>query len=72
LTLQRWLVESENFDENSSMGPRRILLSHSGDETPAAGELALWLREMEFEVWLDVDELKPGDFKSGDCALPRL
>ena len=53
------------------MGPRRIFLSHSGDKTPAARELALWLREMGFEGWLDVDELKPGDFKTGACAPAR-
>jgi hypothetical protein len=42
----------------------RIFLSHAGEETQAARELALWLREMGVQVWLDVDELKPGDLWS--------
>ena len=38
-----------------------IFLSHAGEDTPAAKELAGALRQAGLEVWLDVERLRPGD-----------
>ena len=38
-----------------------IFLSHSGEDTSAAKELAGHLRQAGLEVWLDAERLKPGD-----------
>ena len=38
-----------------------IFLSHAGEETANAKELAHQLRQAGVEVWLDVERLKPGD-----------
>lgn len=39
----------------------RVFLSHAGEDGPAVKELAGRLRQAGLEVWLDVDELQPGD-----------
>ena len=38
-----------------------IFLSHSGEDTPFARELAQLLRPAGVDVWLDVERLEPGD-----------
>lgn len=38
-----------------------IFLSHSGEDTPFARELAQLLRPAGVDVWLDVERLQPGD-----------
>lgn len=38
-----------------------LFLSHAGEDSGAARELAGILREAGLSVWLDVEELKPGD-----------
>lgn len=38
-----------------------VFLSHAGEDTAAAQQLAHGLREAGLEVWLDVERLKPGD-----------
>lgn len=38
-----------------------LFLSHSGEDSENARELAGQLREVGMNVWLDVDNLKPGD-----------
>jgi energy-coupling factor transporter ATP-binding protein EcfA2 len=38
-----------------------LFLSHSGADSAAAKELARRLREADLKVWLDLDELQPGD-----------
>jgi hypothetical protein len=38
-----------------------IFLSHAGNETEAARAIAKQLRDAGVQVWLDVEELKPGD-----------
>jgi hypothetical protein len=38
-----------------------LFLSHAGEDSAAAKDLANRLRQAGLEVWLDVDELKPGD-----------
>jgi hypothetical protein len=38
-----------------------IFLSHSGEDTPSARELAQLLRPAGVDVWLDVERLQPGD-----------
>ena len=43
------------------MGDALIFLSHSGEDTPAARELARLLSGHGLRVWLDVEQLTPGD-----------
>jgi len=38
-----------------------IFLSHPGEDTPFARELAQLLRPAGVDVWLDVERLEPGD-----------
>ena len=38
-----------------------VFLSHAGEETQVAKELAHQLRQAGVEVWLDVERLRPGD-----------
>ena len=43
------------------MGGPLIFLSHSGEDTQAAKELARHIEQAGLEVWLDVERLTPGD-----------
>ena len=43
------------------MSPPLLFLSHAGDEAVAAREIARRLRKAGLGVWLDIEELKPGD-----------
>src|SRR5438128_1405215 len=43
------------------MGNPLVFLSHSGEDSPAAKELARILGRNGLDVWLDVDQLTPGD-----------
>lgn len=43
------------------MAQKYLFLSHSGEDTAAARELAHKLREAGLKVWLDVDSQRPGD-----------
>jgi len=45
----------------SEMNNPLIFLSHSGEDTPFARELAQLLRPTGVDVWLDVERLQPGD-----------
>src|ERR1017187_10744066 len=45
----------------SEMNNPLIFLSHSGEDTPCARELAQLLRPAGVDVWLDVERLQPGD-----------
>src|SRR5271157_4865417 len=45
----------------SEMNNPLIFLSHSGEDTPFARELAQLLRPAGVDVWLDVERLQPGD-----------
>lgn len=36
-------------------------ISHRGSDSPQAERLARALRDKGFDVWLDLDEIKPGD-----------
>ena len=38
-----------------------IFLSHAGEDSQPAKELAVHLKQAGLEVWLDVERLKPGD-----------
>ena len=43
------------------IGDGAVFLSHAGEDTTAAKELAHQLRRRGIDVWLDVERLRPGD-----------
>lgn len=43
------------------MGAPFLFLSHAGEDSERAQELARHLRDGGLRVWLDIDELRPGD-----------
>ena len=49
------VVKSKNEREHL------FFLSHAGEDSESAKELARQIRESGIKVWLDVDNLKPGD-----------
>lgn len=46
--------------QNEQIAPR-LFLSHASEDADAVKELARQLRQAGVDVWLDIDEIKPGD-----------